>query len=431
MSWMKDGSLGDIDACLWLGHPGLNGFAAIGKVLCGQVNPSGRLVDIWQSDMTKDPTYFNIMENLQAENGTSDYVYTDQDGVDHLMHALEYEEGIYYGYRYYETAAVEGFIDYDQAVVYPFGFGLSYTDFVKTLDSVEKKADEKGDAYYDIRVTVTNHGSVAGKEVVQIYYTAPYTKGGIEKAHVVLGAFDKTALLQPGQSETLHLTIYEQDMASYDYNDANHNGHTGYEVDGGEYAIKLMDNSHDVIDQAIVTIEARNFDTDRITGNKVDNLFSSKTDATYNSLYIKYDENGNVLYDGKGGLHHDMVLMSRADFAGTFPTTPVVTIGENGKIGSEKTVVFTIDAETYNDTCFPFVSGSTEDEADYPWYDYLMDFYNSENGNGQVWTQGKLADPVINLPDMTGKAWDDPAWVDFLNQLSHGQLSSFLGYSGY
>ena len=431
MSWMKDGSLGDIDACLWLGHPGLNGFAAIGKVLCGQVNPSGRLVDIWQADMTKDPTYFNIMENLQAENGTSDYVYTDQDGADHLMHALEYEEGIYYGYRYYETAAVEGFIDYDQAVVYPFGFGLSYTDFVKTLDSVEKKADEKDDAYYDIRVTVTNHGSVAGKEVVQIYYTAPYTKGGIEKAHVVLGAFDKTALLQPGQSETLHLTIYEQDMASYDYNDANHNGHTGYEVDGGEYAIKLMDNSHDVIDQAIVTIEARNFDTDRITGNKVDNLFSSKTDATYNSLYVKYDENGNVLYDGKGGLNHDMVLMSRADFAGTFPTTPVVTIGENGKIGSEKTVVFTIDAETYNDTCFPFVSGSTEDEADYPWYDYLMDFYNSENGNGQVWTQGKLADPVINLPDMTGKAWDDPAWVDFLNQLSHGQLSSFLGYSGY
>ena len=431
LGWVEDGSLGDIDACMWVGHPGINGFIAIGEVLSGKVNPSGRLVDIWAADMTKDPTYNNIMENLQVENGTTDYLYTDEAGVEHLMHAVEYEEGIYYGYRYYETAAVEGFIDYDSAVVYPFGFGLSFTEFDKTLDSVEKKTDEAGNAYYDIKVTVTNSGAAAGKEVVQIYYTAPYIKGGIEKAHVVLGAFDKTALLQPGQSETLTLTLYEQDMASYDYSDANANGHTGYELDGGEYAIKLMDNSHDVIDQAVVTIEAQNFDTDRITGNTVDNLFSSKTDVTYNSLYVKYDENGNALYDGKGGLNHDMVLMSRADFAGTFPTTPVVTVGENGKVGSEGTVVMTIDAETYQDSVFPFTAGSTEDEAGYPWYDYLMEFYNSENADGLTWTQGKLADPVINLTDMTGKAWDDPAWVDFLNQLSYEQLSNFLCYSGY
>ncbi len=431
LGWVEDDSLGNIDACMWVGHPGINGFIAIGEVLNGSVNPSGRLVDIWQADMTKDPTYKNVMENLQAENGTTDYVYTDETGTDHLIHAVEYEEGIYYGYRYYETAAVEGFINYDEAVVYPFGFGLSFTEFTKTLDSVEKKTDESGNAYYDIQVTVTNTGAVAGKEVVQIYYTAPYIKGGIEKAHVVLGAFDKTALLQPGQSETMTMTLYEQDMASYDYNDANGNGHTGYELDGGEYAIKLMDNSHDVIDQVVVAIEAQNFDTDRITGNTVENLFSSKTDATYNSLYIKYDENGNALYDGKGGLNHDMVVMSRADFAGTFPTTPVVTVGEDGKIGSEGTVVKSIDEETYQDLSFPFTAGSTEDEATYPWYEYLMEFYNSENANGQTWTQGKLADPVINLSDMTGKDWDDPAWIDFLNQLSYEQLSNFLRYSGY
>ena len=431
LGWVEDGSLGDIDACMWVGHPGINGFVAIGEVLSGEVNPSGRLVDIWAADMTKDPTYHNIMENLQVENGTTDYVYTDEAGAEHLIHAVEYEEGIYYGYRYYETAAVEGFIDYDAAVVYPFGHGLSYTEFTKTLDSVEKKADENGSAYYDIKVTVTNTGAAAGKEVVQIYYTAPYTKGGIEKAHVVLGAFDKTALLQPGQSETVNLVLYEQDMSSYDYNDANANGHTGYELDGGEYVIKLMNNSHDVIAEQAVAVEAQDFDTDRITGNKVENLFSSKTDVTYNSLYIKYDENGNALYDGKGGLNHDMVVMSRADFAGTFPTTPVVTVGENGKVGSEGTVVLNMDAETYQDTVFPFTAGSTEDEAAYPWYEYLMEFYNSENSDGQAWTQGKLADPVINLSDMTGKDWDDPAWVEFLNQLSYEQLSNFLCYSGY
>ena len=430
LAWVEDGSLGDIDACMWVGHPGLNGFIAIGEVLNGTVNPSGRTVDIWQADMTKDPTYYNINENLQVANGTTDYVYTDESG-EHLVHAVEYEEGIYYGYRYYETAAVEGFINYDEAVVYPFGHGLSYTSFEKTLDSVEKKTDADGHVYYEAKVTVTNTGSVAGKEVVQLYLTAPYTKGGIEKAHVTLVAFDKTETLKPGKSETITLTVYEQDMASYDYNDANANGHTGYELDAGAYALKLMDNSHDVIAQYDFTLEAINYDTDRITGAEVNNLFSDTEDPTYNSLYLVYDENGEVMYDGKGGLMHDMVVMSRADFAGTFPTTPVVTVGENGKVGSEGTVVLEMSAETYNDLVIPFEVGSTEDEADEAWYDYYMDWYNSENAETQTWTQGKLADPVINLSDMTGLSWDDPKWVDFLNQLSWEQLSRFLNYSGY
>ena len=435
MGWVEDGSLGDIDACLWVGHPGNNGFIAIGEVLNGSVNPSGRLVDIWQADMTKDPTYYNIHSNLQVANGTSDYVYTDADGVDHLVHAIEYEEGIYYGYRYYETAAVEGFINYDEAVVYPFGYGLSYTSFSQKMDIMQKKTDADGNVYYEFTVTVKNTGSVSGKEVVQIYYTAPYIRGGIEKAHVVLGAFDKTELLAPGQSETLTLTIYEQDMASYDYSDANGNGHTGYELDGGTYIFKLMKNSHDVLAQRSVTIGAQNFDTDRITGNTVENLFSSTTDASYNSLYVKYDENGNVLYDGQGGLTHDMVLMSRADFAGTFPTTPVVvTSGENanGKIGSEGTPVLNLTEETFNDLQLDaFTLGGTENEAQYAWYDYYTEWYAEENGDGQVWDQGVIGDTVIELSDMTGLDWDDPLWVTFLNQLSWEQLSDFITHSGY
>ena len=431
MGWAEDGSLGEIDAVLWVGHPGLNGFEALGQVLNGQINPSGRLVDIWARDMTKDPTYPNLIENLQSENGTADYVYTDETGS-YTFHSIEYEEGIYYGYRYYETAAVEGFINYDEAVVYPFGHGLSYTSFKQTMDKVEKKTDADGNVYYDITVTVTNTGDAAGKEVVQLYYTAPYTDGGIEKAHVVLGAFDKTDLLQPGAKQTMVLTVYEQDMASYDYNDANGNGHTGYELDAGTYTFKIMGNSHDVIAQKSVSIGAINYDTDRYTGAEVNNLFSSTEDITYNSLYIAYDENGNALYDGKGGLNHDMVVMSRADFAGTFPTAPVVTLGENGSVGTEGTVVFDMSKEVYDDiTGITFTPGSTEDEADEVWYDYYMDWYNAENGEGQTWTQGVIGETVLNLDDMTGKSWDDPAWVTFLNQMSWEQLSRFLNYSGY
>jgi len=429
LGWVKDGSLGDVDACMWVGHPGLNGFEAIGEVLSGKVNPSGRLVDIWAADMTKDPTYYNNMENLQVENGTADYVYTDESG-DHLIHAIEYEEGIYYGYRYYETAGEEGFIDYDTAVVYPFGYGLSYTEFSQTMDSVEKKTDEDGNVYYEITVTVTNTGDKAGKEVVEVYYTAPYTAGGIEKAHVVLGAFDKTENLKSGESETVVMTIYEQDMASYDYNDANGNGHTGYELDAGIYQIKLMKNSHEVIDQADVEIAAQNFDTDRTTGATVENLFTDKEDVTYNSTYTLYDETGNET--AAGGFNHDMVVMSRADFAGTFPTTPTVTVGENGKVGAEGTVVMNLSEEEYTDLASPaFTAGSGEDEKDQKWYDYYMEYYTSENGETQIWDQGVIGENVINLSDMTGKDWDDEEWVTFLNQFSWEQLSNYLCYSGY
>lgn len=430
LGWVEDGSLGDIDACLWVGHPGLNGFEALGEVLDGEINPSGRLVDIWQADMTKDPTYPNIMENLQTENGTTDYVYTDEEG-EHMVHAVEYEEGIYYGYRYYETAAEEGFIDYDEAVVYPFGHGLSYTNFTKTMDSVEKLTDEDGNVYYSITVTVSNDGNTAGKDVIEIYYTAPYISGEIEKAHVVLGAFDKTELLQPGESQSVTLTIYEQDMASYDYSDANNNGHTGYELDGGTYTLKLMENSHDVIAEYPVEIEAQTFDTDRTTGAVVDNLFSDTMDPTYNSTYTVYDENGEAMYDGKGGLNHDMVVMNRSDFAGTFPTAPVVTVGENGRVGSEGTVVFDMAQEAYSDLTIPFASGSTEDESGEKWYDYYMEYFNSENGDGQTWDQGVIGEAVLNLQDMTGKDWDDPDWITFLNQMSWEQISNFLCYSGY
>ena len=436
LGWVEDGSLGDIDACLWVGHPGLNGFIAVGEVLSGSVNPSGRLTDIWQADMTKDPAYQNVQASLQTKDGTSGYVYTDAEGVDHSVRAIEYEEGIYYGYRYYETAAEEGFLDYDSAVVYPFGFGLSYTNFTQTLDSVEKEIGEDGYVYYDITVTVTNTGAASGKEVVQVYYTAPYTRGGIEKAHVVLGAFDKTERLEPGRSQTLTLTIYELDMASYDYNDANGNGHTGYELDSGEYVFKLMKNSHEVIDQKSVTIAALDIDADRFTGSTVENRFSSTTDPGLNSLNLEYDEEGEPLYDGKGGLNHDMVLMSRSDFAGAFPQDPDAESSDpdanddnESETDEESAAVMEDIEEAYSELQFSFTPVGTKNETQYAWYDYYMDWYNAENADGQTWDQGVIADPVINLGDMIGLDWDDPQWITFLNQLSWEQLSGFIAHS--
>ena len=177
----------DIDAVLWIGSPGQTGFLAVAEILNGTVNPSGRTADIYAADFTKDPTFVNFgnfqYSNISRNNSTGN------------GYLVQYEEGIYIGYRYYETAAAEGFIDYDKAVVYPFGYGLSYTDFDWEITGQEL---ENADGEISIDVKVTNTGDYAGKDVVQLYYSAPYYEGGIEKSETVLGDFIKTGLIEPG-----------------------------------------------------------------------------------------------------------------------------------------------------------------------------------------------------------------------------------------
>lgn len=406
LGWIEDGSYGNIDAAIWVGHPGLNGCTAIGEVLNGTVNPSGKLADIYAADFTKDPTYLNMGDNLQIENGTTDYVYYDEEGNTQMLHSLEYEEGIYYGYRYYETRGFEeeqaGNADwYDQNVVYPFGYGLSYTSFDWTVGDASKETDEDGHIYYSVPVTVTNTGSVAGKDVVELYYSAPYTAGQIEKSYVELGDFVKTDLLQPGSSQDVTLTIYEQDMASYDYNDANGNGHTGYELDGGEYSLKVMKNSHETAGECLVDIEATNYDTDRKTGKTVANRFS----------------NGDS-YDSFGGLLGDMTSMSRADFEGTFPTTPV-----SETIGPEETPVIEIDKELYDKINFQYTPGAGEEEQDQAWYDY----YNSVDMS--KWTQE--AEVTVMADELPGLSSDDEKWTQFMNQMTIDEMIALANNGGY
>ncbi len=195
-----------IDAVLCVGFPGKTGFNSVGRILDGTVNPSGHTVDIYPADFTKDPTFANF--------GHFKYTNIDEDNAIGDATFVHYEEGIYVGYRYYETAAAEGFINYDEAVVYPFGYGLSYTTFDW---EVEEQDLGKVDENITLKVKVTNIGEYAGKDVVQVYFNAPYYESGIEKAEVVLGDFAKTKLLEPGESQVVTLTFPVEDMASYDY----------------------------------------------------------------------------------------------------------------------------------------------------------------------------------------------------------------------
>lgn len=230
-----------IDGIIWAGSPGSTGFNALGKILSGEVNPSGRTPDLYSRDFRADPTFQNF-----ATNGVNQYEGIDGNilggnGGSKDAHFVQYEEGIYVGYRYYETRFKDNETEYNNAVVYPFGYGLSYTTF-------EKKLVEAKDTSSEVKLTVevTNTGTKAGKEVVQAYYSAPYTVGGIEKSATVLGEFGKTKLLQPGEKDTITLTIKKEDMASYDYNDKNKDGFVGYELEKGEYSISIKNNSHEI-----------------------------------------------------------------------------------------------------------------------------------------------------------------------------------------
>jgi beta-glucosidase len=362
---LQIGELADDDkigGIIWAGEPGNNGWLSLGRILNGTVNPSGHTVDTWARDFTKDPTFQNFGDNSQTNNGKENYYVKDADGnavkvafdggmSSGYVGAIEYEEGIYIGYRYYETMdAIQkaaGVTDwYKKNVAYPFGYGLSYTSFDTAVEAVST-LDKNGTAVASIdtagkiqaKVKVTNTGKVAGKHVVELYYHAPYTSGKIEKAEVNLAAFQKTEVLQPGKSQELTLEFYVQDMASYDFSDANGDGHKGYELDPGEYKISVRSDAHTVIGaETSLTLAGSvvHYDTDRITGNTVSNKFTGD-DNYYSSL--------------PGPNDVPFVQMSRADgFTTSFPKAPAAgeyQLKTGNQIADRVTHVFTdADLET-------------------------------------------------------------------------------------
>ena len=282
-----------IDAALWIGGPGVSGMNSVGKILSGEVNPSGRLADTYAYDLTANPAYYNFgLFTYTNGDVVEPNTWTGED-VTSYHHFVEYAEGIYVGYRYYETRWIDnatGECDeeaYQAAVQYPFGYGLSYTTFEQEITGFEADDEE-----ITVEVTVTNTGDTAGKETAEVYYTAPYYTGGIEKSHVVLAGFEKTQLLEPGESEVLTVTFATDDMASFDYA-----GEGCYVLDAGTYEIKLMRNAHEVIDSRTYEV------AEKVVFDENNPRSTDETAATVQFA----DAAGDVQY------------VSRADWEGTLP----------------------------------------------------------------------------------------------------------------
>jgi beta-glucosidase-related glycosidases len=472
-----------IDGILWIGRPGQTGTIGAARILSGAVNPSGKTVDTWYADFTADPIWQNSIGNQQVGSDVTytvagqatDTVTTEAAGIGGTAtayHGVDYEEGIYVGYRYYETVAADkeaaqagaGKEWYDKAVVYPFGYGLSYTDFqysnlvVKagdevisdgaTLDAAKLSSSvETGRAQIEtmtVQVDVTNSGSVAGKETVEIYVKAPYTPGEVEKAHVKLVGFGKTDELLPGQTQTLTITVNVQDMASYDATDANHNGTKGYELDDGEYTLMAMSNAHGWAEQDAATYQAVSFtlnadaylQLDDFSGNEISNLFSIENGI----FYTLRDNNGKYQFNADPDAKETQ--LSRADFEGTFPVAPTaadLTIAENTNKSLNYWDTFNADdTENYGDnkTIDGVVYEADGYQTDYPWMADVEASADEMTAWDQTGTYGIIlremsginpfSEDVLTDGRFAGKTGKQ-AWCEFMNSLTFDDEKALVG----
>ncbi len=412
----------NIKAALYIGTPydQCAKSDVLGKLLQGEINPSGRVVDTWARDFKLDPTWQNFGNYLQLKG--NQYVNLPGSGGNggggYVNNYVTYNEGIYVGYRYWETRGyTEGNVAYDSTlsdgneihgttttawdnwyqahVVYPYGYGLSYTTFTQEIVATTPDANTaiNKDSEISVDVKVTNTGSVAGKEVVQLYYTAPYKAGQIEKAHVLLAEFAKTKLLEPGESQTLTLTFDAYDMASYDYSDANQNGFKGYELDDGDYYIRLMKNAHQELDSVKYTVNAGiQYATDPVTGNAVENRFDDVSSYITDSV-------------ADGGLGQK--YLSRNDWEGTWPVM-------NVKLTASQRV---IDGFTEWKVSSGTQQRDPAADIGQPYYTTEMPATNVQSG--------------VVLSDLHGLDYDDELWETFLDQFSVAQLTELVTQGKY
>lgn len=400
-----------IDAILWMGFPGSTGVMALGQILTGkdsageQISPSGHTVDTWAADFTKDPSWYN-MGNYGSEYGNR-YLY-DGETTDYAF--VNYQEGIYVGYRYYETRGYEEAREdenstwYEDNVVYPFGYGLSYTEFEWEVSFGEKDGGEiSADDTLEVSVTVKNTGDYAGKDVVQLYYSAPYDYEGpaIEKSHVVLGDFAKTDLLAPGEEQTVTLSIGAKEMKSYDYADANENGFAGYELEAGDYQILIGGNAHEVRDSATYTL-------------KEDARISSEVNAQGEEAEIS-----NRFDDVSAGIFGDNTYasyMSRKDFAGTIPTDYLED--------SERTLTDELK-EALDSSIKRKYQESDEGQ---PW-EVTGDAPSAEVVNNGLALKDLLYD---ESGEYTGSvSYEDPRWDSLLQEISLDEMKYLVGFGAF
>ena len=364
LGWVKDYS--QIKSVIWCAGTGQSGFNALGSVLCGDVNPSGRTIDTFVYDLTATPTWNNF-GNMLYDNMNE--FEADSFGTKVTPAFVNYVENIYVGYKFYETAAAEGLIDYDKTVVYPFGHGLSYTSFTQTLNSVTES-----DGTITVDVTVTNTGSVSGKDVVEVYYNPPYTNGGIEKASANLIGFAKTSEIAAGASENVQVTFKAEDMASYDAH-----GKGCYVLEKGDYIISINSDSHNVIDSKTYTVASD------IVYNESNPRSSDQTVATNEFDFAE----GNVTY------------LSRADGFANYAEATAAPADYSMPAEAKAT----------------FYNNSNYDPNDFNNPDDVAPTTGAKNG--------------IQLADMVGVAYDDEKWDSFLDQLTVADMDSLIALGGY
>ena len=356
-----------IASVLWCPPAGQTGFNALGDVLAGNTNPSGRTSDTFVTDLTQTPTWNNF-GNFRYDN--VDEFTVSNYGYPSTPTFVNYVEGIYVGYKFYETAADEGLIDYDAMVEFPFGYGLSYTTFDQQMGDVTY---QDGTVSFD--VTVTNTGDVAGKDVVEVYYNPPYVNGGIEKASANLVAFDKTEELQPGDSETVSISFDDDDMASYDYENAK-----AWVLEAGDYRISINSDSHNEIASATVNVP------ETITYDSDDNTHNGDAVVATNQ------------FDNAAG---DVEYLSRADHFANYD--------EAAAAPASMSMSDEIKAE--------FLNNGNYDPADF------------DDPNDEMPTTG--ADNGVSLYQLRGKDYDDPMWDQLLDQLSVDDMDNLSANAGF
>lgn len=361
-----------IQSVVWCPPAGQTGFSALGEVLAGDTNPSGKTSDTFLKDLTKSVSYNNFgkFEYTNMADKAAKYKGFTGDDVTAIPGFVNYSEGIYVGYKFYETASDEGLINYDDTVAFPFGYGLSYTSFDQKLDSVKYKGGK-----VTVTATVTNTGDKAGKDVVEVYYNPPYTDGGIEKASKNLAGFEKTKELQPGESQKVTVKFDDDDMASYDYKGAK-----AYVLEKGDYDISIQSDSHHVIDHQKVTVK------DTVTYNSDSNAHNGDAVAATNE------------FDYAAG---DVTYLSRAGhFANYAKATAAPT---NFSMSDEAKAEFT--------------NNSNYDPKKY------------DNDSDEMPTTG--AKNGLKLSDMYGKDYDDADWDKLLDQLTFDDMDNLIANGGY
>lgn len=359
-----------IKAAIWCPGTGNVGFNALGKVLRGEVNPSGRTPDTFMYDMEAAP-WWNNGEKTDYTNLADMAVEGMNAGAPQVYAPAftNYVEGIYVGYKYYETAAAEGILDYEKTVQYPFGYGLSYTTFEQEMGDIQEQ-----DGQLSVEVTVTNTGNTAGKDVIELYYNPPYTNGGIEKSAANLLDFEKTNLLEPGESQTVTLSFEEEEMASYDYIDEK-----AYVLEEGDYILSINRDSHTILAQQVYQVPETV-------------VYSGENKRESDDLAAT-----NVFDDAAG----DVIYLSRADrFANLEEATAAPASAELGEpYASEYHLNSNFDKTTYLN------------DAD------TMPTTGAKNG--------------LKLADLRGADYDDPRWESLLDQLTAEEMEEMIAMAGY